>query len=289
MNSAHHQIRECKICNSPSDFLFEDKILNKHSVKFYRCLKCNFIQTEDPHWLDEAYSSAICQKDTGLMQRNLEIAKRVPAIIFYFFDPNKSFLDYAGGYGIFVRMMRDLGFDFYWEDKFCENLVARGFEGKREKYELITSFESFEHFVDPISEISSLLEKTDNILFTTELTPDNKAPEKNWWYYSQQTGQHISFYSPKTFMVIAEKFGLNFYSDGFLHLLAKEKLTLKRSNLLVRLDAIKHSFFQSNLQNHYQQKEAFSLLTFLPNSQIRPAKTNSYYQKISLVKNRIRL
>ena len=58
--------------------------------------------------------------------------------------------NYAGGYGIFTRMMRDIGFDFYWLDKYADNLLTNGFEYNKKihkKIEAITSFESFEHFV----------------------------------------------------------------------------------------------------------------------------------------------
>lgn len=51
-------------------------------------------------------------------------------------------------------MMRDLGFDFYWDDKYTQNIFANGFEYSDDKnYEVLTSFESFEHFVNPLSEI----------------------------------------------------------------------------------------------------------------------------------------
>lgn len=224
---------KCRICEGKSDHVFTETLLNKHQVKFYHCQHCHFLQTEEPYWLDEAYSQAITLQDTGLVQRNLELAKKTSLVLFYLFDKKKKFLDYAGGYGIFVRLMRDVGFDFYLEDKFCENLVARGFNGKEEKYELITSFESFEHFPDPISEIKELLKKSNNILFTTELMPDGKLPKNDWWYYSKTSGQHISFYSQKTLKFIAKKFGLKFYTNGFLHLLCKNEPELKTSDLFI--------------------------------------------------------
>jgi hypothetical protein len=44
------------------------------------------------------------------------------------FDANNRFIDYGGGYGLFVRLMRDAGFDYYWFDKFCDNVLSKGFE-----------------------------------------------------------------------------------------------------------------------------------------------------------------
>ena len=63
-----------------------------------------FLQTEEPYWLAEAYSSVICAEES--VARNLDLAKRVPILLYYFFNYNAQFVDYAGGYGIFTRMMR---------------------------------------------------------------------------------------------------------------------------------------------------------------------------------------
>ena len=67
-------------------------------------------------------------EDTGIIKRNILLAKRTSAILFFLFNKKESFLDYGGGYGLFVRLMRDGGFNFYWNDPFTENLFARGFE-----------------------------------------------------------------------------------------------------------------------------------------------------------------
>ena len=60
----------------------------------------------------EAYEAAIGITDTGILKRNHLFARRSSAVIASFYNSNKKFLDFAGGYGIFVRMMRDFGFDF---------------------------------------------------------------------------------------------------------------------------------------------------------------------------------
>ena len=95
----------CKICNSESKEVFSAKVLNKYNVKYYQCPSCGFLQTEEPYWLDEAYKSAIGIADTGIQKRNQLFADRSSVIISSFFDPKKKFLDFAGGYGIFVRMI----------------------------------------------------------------------------------------------------------------------------------------------------------------------------------------
>ena len=66
--------------------------------------------------------------DTGLVMRNLDIAKKLATLLYFGFDPRARYVDVAGGYGMLTRLMRDDGFDFHWDDKFCANLLARGFE-----------------------------------------------------------------------------------------------------------------------------------------------------------------
>ena len=85
--------------------------------------------------------------------------------------------------------MRDRGFDFYRQDTYCQNLFASGFDiadaGSNEKFSLITAFEVFEHLVDPITEISSMFETADSIVFSTHLQPNKEISSVNdWWYLS---------------------------------------------------------------------------------------------------------
>ncbi|MFA6995445.1 MAG: class I SAM-dependent methyltransferase [Patescibacteria group bacterium] len=217
----------CKICRSETKNFFTAKILNKYDVHYFNCDNCGFICTEEPYWLEEAYSSPINISDTGVMKRNIFFSAVTLNIIYYFFNSNNIFLDYAGGYGIFVRLMRDIGLDFRWQDNYSQNLLARGFEycDNDRKTELVTAFEVFEHFVNPIEEIEKILKISENILFSTTLLPEKIPQPGDWWYYGFDHGQHLSFYSKKTFEFIAQKYGLNYYTDGrSIHLLTVKKI-----------------------------------------------------------------
>lgn len=227
----------CKICNNPSQVIFQRKILHKYDVNFYRCTKCGFIQTDEPFWLEEAYKNSINVEDTGLISRNLLFSKRASAILFFLFDRQKSFLDFAGGYGIFVRLMRDYGFDFFWTDPFTPNLFAKGFQFDLKDsitFEVITAFECFEHFVNPIQEIERMLKFSKNILFSTEIFKSQTPSPDEWAYYSFQHGQHVSFYSFQSLKTIANKYNLNLYSnEKSFHLLTAKKLSNSIFNFLL--------------------------------------------------------
>ncbi len=219
----------CKICKKNAEFFLKTTIMKKYDVSYFLCKNCGFIQTEEPYWLKEAYNDPINTSDTGIFTRNILCSKITSNIIYFLFNKKDVFLDYAGGYGIFTRIMRDIGFDFYWNDPYCQNIFAKGFEDKLEnkKYALATCFEAFEHFEKPLEQIESIFKKTENILFSTELLPRKISSEKiqSWRYLGREHGQHICFYSKKSLQYLSEIFGYKLYSNGYyFHLLTKRDL-----------------------------------------------------------------
>ncbi len=253
---------DCKICNSHSPEFHKGKILMKYDVSYYQCEKCKFIQTEKPYWLNEAYSSAITHLDIGLLDRNIYLIKNIPNIIDTLFPTSNLFLDYGGGYGVFVRLMRDLGFDFYRYDIFCENTFAKHFDfsdSKANKFDIVTSFEVFEHLEAPLEEIKKMFFFADTLIFSTQLIPKNTNEFTNWWYVSPETGQHIAFYHQNTFLEICKLFNCHYYSNGHnLHILTKQKLD---NELVVNVFHPKEDNFINKLFPKKEQKKRESLIT----------------------------
>lgn len=232
---------KCHICSSKTDHFETSKILNKYDVPFFLCKNCGFLQPQDPFWLDEAYQESINTTDTGMLARNISLSKITSMLIFTFFNKSDVFLDYAGGYGILTRLMRDAGFDFYWHDPFTKNILAKGFDFKsnEKQPELVTCFEAFEHFVNPLEEIEKISKISDNILFSTVLLPNPVPSLSNWMYYGVEHGQHISFYSYKTLKFLAKKFNYHLYSDKKqIHLFSKRKLNPLMFRLIVTLSRL---------------------------------------------------
>lgn len=216
----------CKICKHDTTEVFVASVLGKYNVKYYQCNSCKFIQTEKVYWLEEAYKNAINDSDTGIIVRNERFRKIVSVLLLFVFNKKEKFLDYAGGYGIFTRMMRDVGFDYYWLDEFARNYLAIGFDHQKHvKYNAITAFEVFEHLDDPLGKLENMLSFSDAIIFSTELVPNN-VPSKEWWYFAFSHGQHIAFYHKKTLEFIAAKYDLHLVSNGSnFHMLSKRKVS----------------------------------------------------------------
>lgn len=227
---------ECKICGHAAKWIFDGRVLNNYDARYFACQNCGLAWVDSPVWLDEAYCEAINLTDSGILARNVSLSKLTAVILFYLFDKRAAYLDYAGGYGIFTRLMRDTGFDYYWSDPYSQNVFAKGFEYQgASDIQLITSFECFEHFIDPVQELNKMLSISKNILFTTELLPNPIPRPDEWWYYGLEHGQHISFYTIKSLNLLAEKHGLRFYSNKRnLHLFTNKNINGSFFNLLLK-------------------------------------------------------
>jgi 2-polyprenyl-3-methyl-5-hydroxy-6-metoxy-1,4-benzoquinol methylase len=224
----------CKICASEQKAYSRARIISKYDIQYFQCLKCGFIQTEQPYWLDEAYNSALASSDVGAVSRALSLGLTTANYISLLFDAEARFLDFGGGHGLFARHMRDKGYDFYWCDKYARNLFANGFEAQDGgNFGLVTAFEVFEHFIDPLAELEKMLCYSKNILFSTLLVPASGPMPHEWSYFALETGQHISFYTPESLGIMAKIYGLFLHSvGGYLHLLTANKISPLRIRFL---------------------------------------------------------
>lgn len=210
----------CRACAGEAKYLWNGKLLDL-TVSYFECKVCGYVQTESPYWLERAYSEAINVSDTGIMMRNLANARIVMATLLSLRCLDGRVVDYAGGYGILVRLLRDYGIDALWCDPYCQNLVARGFEYESGKAALVTAFEAFEHFVQPDEELDRLLAIAPNVLLSTFLITGPTPPQDDWWYYGREHGQHIGLFRLKTLELLASRRGKHFVSDGsFYHLIS---------------------------------------------------------------------
>lgn len=224
----------CKICGAAVDVAFTHAVLGKYPTDYLRCRSCGFISTADVHWLPEAYSSAISDVDLGTVSRAVTSAPLIERVLLQLFNPHAPCVDYGAGYGMLVRLMRDRGFDFFWQDAYAENLLAKGFKwDSAKRYELLTAFEVFEHLPDPVADVQKMLELSDNILFSTELVPNDVKPD--WWYFGPQHGQHIAFYTRDAFAALADQLDVHVLHHGEqTHLMTRKPVPARAFEMATR-------------------------------------------------------
>ena len=214
----------CRLCGRALGRPYARGVLLDRQIDYFDCAQCGYIQTEQPTWLDDAYASPINASDTGILARNGASTRSVLATLWLLRERRSTVVDYAGGYGLLVRALRDRGINALWHDAYSENLLARGFEHRGERAALVTAFEAFEHFVHPCEELDRMLSIAPNILLGTALVPSPRPQPGEWWYFGPEHGQHIGFFRLGTLRYLAERFGLHLLSNGSgLHLLTAEK------------------------------------------------------------------
>ncbi len=217
----------CPICSGQMRPAFTSQVLSKYQADYEVCDMCGFLRVHDPHWLDEAYSDAIAAADTGLVMRNISIACKVATVLYWAMKERGEgrYLDAAGGYGMLTRLMRDLGFNFYWKDKYCDNLLVPGFayNDSLGACRSVTAIEVLEHVTDPVGFVKETLDEAgaQTIIFTTELYEGDPPRPEAWWYYAFPTGQHIGFYQRRSLVALGARLGLTLSSANGLHILSK--------------------------------------------------------------------
>ncbi|MFK8112966.1 MAG: methyltransferase domain-containing protein [Rubripirellula sp.] len=218
----------CRVCNANTESFAHATILGKYDIEYQRCSDCQFVQTETPYWLDEAYADAIISTDIGLVGRNLRFSKIASRLLRFVYPDVQDCIDYGGGYGMFTRLMRDLGHGFAHYDPHCQNLFAKGMEATpdTQRYDLLTAFEVWEHMADPQSDLAKMDSMADHWLVSTMLVPDPPPQPDQWWYYALDGGQHVALWSKRALQAVASQYKRQLIATRKgLHLFSSEKVS----------------------------------------------------------------
>lgn len=226
----------CPVCRSQAPWIFRHKVLVSSPADMHLCPDCDYMFLAQPGWLADAYQRVINAMDTGSLARAVNLRNATTLPIHLMSGPSASWLDYGGGHGVYARLMRDTGFNFYWQDPLAENLFSIGFEETPgAKFRGVTCFECFEHFPDPRAELGKMLERAPRILFSTELRPQTIPDPQAWHYYGWEHGQHVGFHSEKSLRTLGRLFGLAWVSSGdWLHAFLPEGEENSLSARLIR-------------------------------------------------------
>lgn len=211
---------QCKVClGTDLKSAFDTKILGKYPASLFECADCGFQYFPEARiWLDQAYAVPIANTDTGIVRRSLHV-HRILSSFLSLSNAQGKLLDWGSGSGLLVRLLRDDGHDCYGLEPYTTPLLAAAHTSrdelsclKEDTYRAIFAIEVVEHLLDPRDFFSKALANTSTLIFSTELF--DKAKNGNeWWYYTTETGQHISFYTEQCLACLASIYGC-FYASS---------------------------------------------------------------------------
>ena len=169
-------------------------------VYYRRCAECKFLFTDAfDDWSVEEFKTHIYNDEYKVIDPEYESARarsNADAVVRLWGAVNGNrVLDYGGGNGTFCAALRDAGFPVAVT---FDPLVPEHATPPEGRFDLVTSFETFEHMPDPAAGIASIIEfmaEPGIVFFTTSLQPDDIAKQRlNWWYAAPRNG-HVSLFS----------------------------------------------------------------------------------------------
>lgn len=234
----HTADHTCPICGTPAD-LYDVVDFNKNCMEgagvhlplsgvpiyYRRCGACEYTWApEFSGWGDEDFLNHIYNEDYVRVDPDYLTArpKSNAGIVEQLFGQHREqirHLDYGGGNGGLSAILKQLGWDSTSYDPFPgdgQTVESLG------QFNLITSFEVFEHVPDPnvlMANLRPLMGEECLVLFSTMASDGNIPPNGrlNWWYASPRNG-HISLFSLRSLGLLAEKNGLGFRTfNGATH------------------------------------------------------------------------
>ena len=199
-------MQECKLCNNDVS-AFKDV---KKELIYYRCSVCGFVFLDDKFMLNQAEEKKKYDQHNNSLE-NEGYVQMFEDFIEVAIEPYKENIHTALDFGsgpqpVLSKLLERRGFavdiyDLYYAP-------TKVYEHK--KYDLITSTEVFEHLSKPFEVLKILVQHcNDNgyIALMTKFPPKDDKEFLAWWYRRDPT--HISFFTPKSFEIMAEKVGLS--------------------------------------------------------------------------------
>jgi len=198
-------MNSCKICSNATS-LIEDK---KKLLYYYRCTSCGFVFLDEAQRVDKIREKKQYDQHNNSLENEGYVAmfdKFIDLSITPYLQNIQTALDFGSGpTPVFSELLKRRGLEVDIYDLFYA--PKKVYEEK--SYDLITSTEVFEHLSKPL-EVLELLTKHLNsngyIVLMTKFPPKEDDAFLNWWYRRDPT--HISFFTPKSFEIMAEKVGL---------------------------------------------------------------------------------
>lgn len=208
----------CKICEGETYIIYDEQF----KMDYHRCQSCGFIYEDVKHHVNSLEEKEEYDRHNNSIEDEgyVNMFKRFIEA----FEPyvtGKDLLEYGSGpEPVFSEVLRRQGYHVTSYDPFY--LPDETY--KEKKYDLITSTEVFEHFVEPTIEVEKLVDllKVGGLLCVMTQFPKDDEHFKKWWYRRDPT--HISFFTIESFNCLCERFGLDMvYNNNKDYMILKKR------------------------------------------------------------------
>lgn len=195
------------------------------AIYYYRCQQCGFCYAPEMHgWTPQAFAQRVYNDDYTVVDPDWVEARprgnaRLVSEVFANAAGTIRHLDYGGGIGLMSDLLQGDGWDSTSYDPFVDRDVDPQSLGT---FDLITSFEVFEHVPDPrrlVDTLAALLRPDGVVYFSTLVTEASIVANQRltWWYAAPRNG-HISLYTRDSLARLGKRQGFRFGSiDSNLH------------------------------------------------------------------------
>ncbi len=223
----------CKICGSPAPLFgvvdFHQTCVGIRGVQFRlsgvpiyyrRCDNCSFLFTDAfDAWTVEQFKTHIYNEEYKLVDPDYSDfrARGNAGAVVRLWGPLRRetrVLDFGGGNDTLCAVLREAGFAAAVT---YDPMVPQHAGRPDGKFDLVTSFETFEHLPDPLAGIRSIVELTADpglVFFSTLLQPaDFNQQRLHWWYVGPRNG-HVSLFSRQALVLAWERYGYRVASLG---------------------------------------------------------------------------
>jgi hypothetical protein len=187
-------------------------------VYYTLCDQCGFCFAPELHrWSIDEFAARIYNDDYKLVDPDyLDARPRANAQMLAGMFAKQALairhLDYGGGNGVLSGELFASG----WNSSSYDPFVDGPLRGDMGRFNLVTSFEVFEHVPDVnhlVATLSTLVDDDGMVLFSTLLNDGNLARNQRiqWWYASPRNG-HISLFSRRSLALLGRKAGFELVS-----------------------------------------------------------------------------
>ena len=241
------------VCNSTTFHEFDKYSQSLNCmVKYLQCKSCGLIVADGMknYDLSKIYNeNYFMNVDTGWKNRSQLIVKFVNIVNISLTLKKIQMCDYGAGNGYLTKSLIDAGYNVLAYEPYLGNelyLNKKYFKDDPFPADALIMVEVFEHFTDPLKEITDVLKNFSYprfLIFSTLLVENAGNNINDWWYLYPDAG-HFTIWSKKSLKNLSNSTGYKFISFAdFFHIFIKEEFY--KEYIILKLQSIIYNIYIS--------------------------------------------